>query len=318
VLQSVAGGAAAWRTNVDWTNQAIEADVRATAFASGRTERWFGLTVRQTNLDNYYYMTVRATNVVELRKLENGAIKVLASAPLTVALNRAYRLRLEAIGTWIRGYVDGQLLVQAQDKLHKHGAPGMRMYKTAVDYDNVSITPNPQVTLFTDDFEEDIPWEWTSFFGTGSYTKVIDGSRVLQQSSTADAARLIFATDATDQSVQVRAKATSFNGADRWFGLVARYADDYNFYYMTVRSSNQVSLRKQTGASFVALDTATFTVTPNTWYTLRLEAVGDSLRGYVNGQLLVEARDATIASGRYGVSMYKTAARFDDVRVVEP
>ncbi|HEU4625056.1 MAG TPA: hypothetical protein VFS52_09855 [Steroidobacteraceae bacterium] len=312
---SVAGDAAASRTGLDWSNQAIEADARPTAFsASG--ERWFGLTVRQTDTGNFYYVTLRTTNRIEVRKLQNGSISVLASAPFPVTLNRTYRLRLEAVGTWIRAYVDGKLFVQARDSVHKRGTAGVRMYKAAVDYDNVTITPNPQVTLFANDFEEDVPFEWTSVMG--GYTHVQDGSRVVEQTSTSGDARLIAGTDTGDQVVQMRAKAVTFNGADRWFGPVARYADDYNFYYMTVRSSNQVSLRKLTGANVTVLDSAPLPVTTNTWYTLRLEAVGNSLRGYVNGRLVVEARDSSIAAGRYGMAMYKTAARFDDLLALEP
>jgi hypothetical protein len=51
---------------------------------------------------------------------------------------------------------------------------------------------------------------------------------------------------------------------------------------------------------------------------LRLEAVGNQLRGYVNGRLLVEATDTTHARGTGGAVMYKTSADLFDYRAYQP
>lgn len=313
---STAADAAAVRTGIDWTNQAIEADAIPRSVASGG-ERWLGLTVRQTDPNNYHYLTLRNTNVVQLRKLENGAIRVLASATVPFALNRRYRLRLEAAGTWIRGYVDGQLRVQARDTRHTHGAAGLRMFRTSADFDNVVISPNPQVTLLSENFDQGgLP----KFFPhLGAWGEAVDGTAVLAQTSLAGDARATTRVEAGDQVVQARAKATSFaSGAERWFGLLARFQDDNNFYYLTVRNTNTVSLRKLVNGSIVVLDTATLPVAIGRWYTLRLEAVGNKLRAYVDGRFLMEAVDGSHSSGTYGFATFKTSAHFDDVVVAEP
>jgi hypothetical protein len=318
---NLAGDAGSTRTNVDMKNQSIEADVVPRAFATGTGERWFGLTVRQTDPGNFYYLTVRNNNVVSLRKLQNGAINVLASANLPVVLNRPYKLRLEAIGTRIRGYVDGQLRVQASDTRHTHGTPGIRMFRARTDYDNVVISPNPHTVLFRDDFEGtgiDVP-QW--FTHDGTWTNVASGTgSAFRQTSTTGDARVTTGVDATDQAIQVRARANSFAGGtgDRWFGLLARMRDINNYYYLTVRNTNTVSLRKLVNGSAVVLDTATLTVTPGTTYTLRLEAVGSALRAYVNGRLLLEAIDSSYAEGEYGLVTFRTNAQYDDVVVTQP
>jgi hypothetical protein len=51
-------------------------------------------------------------------------------------------------------------------------------------------------------------------------------------------------------------------------------------------------------------------------YDLRLELVHNTLRGYVNGKLLVERPVAINGNGRYGLAMHKTRAVFDDFRAV--
>jgi hypothetical protein len=313
---STAGDAAATRGDLDRTDQAIEVIATPRSFA-GNGEKWFGLTARQTDPGNFYYLTVRSTNVVQLRKLQNGVITVLASSSLPVTLNRAYRLRLEAVGTWIRGYVDGQLRVQARDALHKHGTPGVRMYRAATDYDDVAITPNPQITLFRDDFNDDPAQPWTTHNGT--WSEVADGSQVFAQTSLTGDGRVTSGVPADDQAIQVRAKANTFAaGGERWFGVMARFRDERNFYYVTVRNTNQLSLRKLVNGTIFVLDTAPLPVSTGRWYSLRLEAVGSSLRAYVDGRLLAEASDTSHTTGTYGLATYGTSAHFDDVVATQP
>ena len=59
-------------------------------------------------------------------------------------------------------------------------------------------------------------------------------------------------------------------------------------------------------------------MTPNAWYTLRLEAVGPKLRAYVNGRLMIEATDPQPAIGRVGLVGYNAAADYDNFRAVVP
>jgi hypothetical protein len=71
----------------------IQTRVRATAFAapSGSQERWFRTPARYRDASNYYYLSVRNSNKVSLRKVVNGRITVLGAAPLTVTPGTWYR-----------------------------------------------------------------------------------------------------------------------------------------------------------------------------------------------------------------------------------
>jgi pectate lyase len=211
------------------------------------------------------------------------------------------------------------MMLRARDETHVQGRMGLIMYRTRADYDNVIVSPNLQTTLLSDDFETRN--DWWSLQGEGQWSVVTDGSsRVYQQSSVVGGTRSITGVDITDdQIVAARAKAIAFgSGAGRWFGLMARYQDSNNYYYLTLRNDNTVSLRKLVNGAIVVLDDAPLTVTANTWYALRLEAIGSSLRAYVNGRLLLEASDDAFAQGAYGIAMYKAATRVDDFRVVQP
>ncbi len=101
-------------------------------------------------------------------------------------------------------------------------------------------------------------------------------------------------------------------------GPMARHVDERNYYYLTLRSSNTVSLRKLVNGAVTVLDTATLPVSPATWYSLRLDAVGDQIRGYVDGRLLVEATDAAHPTGTAGPVMFKAAVDYDDYSSIQP
>ena len=316
---SVAADAGSLRTGVDMRNQAIEAEVVARSVAAGAGERWFGLTVRQTDPDNLYFLTLRNNNTISLRKRVNGVVTVLQSNSMAVLLNRRYKLRLEAIGSRINAYVDGQLRINVTDRSLRGGTMGLRMFRTATDYDNVVISPNAHTTAFNDDFEEGGPHEQWWFPRLGTWDEVAEGNGVVfAQSSLSTDGRITTNIDLADQVVQARARPDQFAAGDRWFGLVSRLQDDQNFYYLTVRSSNSVSLRKIVNGTIFVLDSASFPVTAGTWYTLRLEAIGTSLRGYVNGRPLVEAIDDDFTAGTYGLATSRTAASFDNVTAMQP
>ena len=107
-----------------------------------------------------------------------------------------------------------------------------------------------------------------------------------------------------------------------FFGLIARYQDDLNYMYLVVNRNGTVSLRKLNNGVIQVFDTAPFTVTTGVWYNLSLEAVGDRLRVYINGSLVLEGVDPVIdpnsTRGRYGLITSRAAVDFDDVRVTEP
>lgn len=312
---SLTGTAASVLTNTDWTDQSIQAEIKPTAFDGA--DRWFGLAVRYTDASNYYYVTARSTNVVQLRRIVNGAFQPLASVPLPVTTNRTYALRLEAIGTLLRLYVDGKLALEVRDSSLRRGQAALIMHRTRADYDNVIVSPNRLTTLVADTFESGSTRLWTP--EAGVWSVISDGTKVYAQTSIADTARSVTGITTRDQIVQMRAKATAFaTGNERWFGAMVRFRDSANYYYVTVRSNNTISLRKLVNGSIHVLDSAPLNVRTGTWYTLRLEAIGKSLRGYVNGNLLLEADDSSFPTGSYGAVTFKTATRYDDFAAVQP
>ena len=173
-----------------------------------------------------------------------------------------------------------------------------------------------QTVLFTDDFEDGNANGWTVF--GGSWSVVTDGTRVYRQSSGSSRYRSGAGSTAwTNYSVEARVKPTTWNGTDRFAGLAARLRDRYNGYVLALRSSGRVEMLRIASGTSTALASRTFPVTLGTWYTLRIDAVGTTLRGYVNGALQFTATDGTFAAGLVGGATDYATASFDNFRVIE-
>lgn len=313
---STAGNATSLWNITDRANQSIEADIKPTAYATVTGDKWFGLTARYTDAANFYYVTLRNNNTVLLRRMVNGTFTTLASATLTVTLNRSYRVRLEAIGTRLRLFVDNRLLAEATDTSHARGRAGVMMFRTRADYDNIVVSANPLTPLVSHTFgnEEDTVTNWTTL-GTWTFNFV---DTTYDQSDTTAGAHAITGISTGNQVVHARVRRIGSAGTNNWFGVATRFRNPSNYYYVTLRNNNTVALRKLVNGAIVELDSAALTIASNTWYRIRFEAVGNLQRVYINDVLRLEASDASHATGRYGAIMYRTTAQYDEIRAFEP
>ncbi len=168
--------------------------------------------------------------------------------------------------------------------------------------------------LLSDDFQDGNSSGWGT--SNGSWSVVTDGSYVYKQSGTSTTAHAYNGTSTwANYSIQARAKALSFNGSGRYFGIAARYSSSSNYYFVVLTNSNTLEIRKKVGGASTTLASKTYTVATGTWYTLKLAVNGTSLQASVNGVLELSATDASIAAGRVAVTTYNASAEFDDVLV---
>ena len=145
------GAARAVLETSEGADQAIEADVRINELVG--TSPWAGFLLRYTDLQNYYYLLVNR-NSVQIRKIVGWRVPPIATAPLSLVLGRTYRFRIEAVGSRLRAFVNGEQVAEVIDDAHAHGKAGLTMFRARTDYDNVIVTSNPQTVLHTDTFNE--------------------------------------------------------------------------------------------------------------------------------------------------------------------
>jgi hypothetical protein len=308
-------------TTFSGTDQAIEADVRINELFA--TSPGVGLMLRYTDQQNYYYLLVNR-NILQIGKVVNGVFQIRASTglPLPLELGRTYRLRLEAIGSQLVAFVNGQRVVGAIDESHTGGLAGLTMFRARTDYDNVIVTTRPQTALLADDFQTGPSQRpWTSAPANAwSVVQVNVGSDgVYRQSLLSGTPRAVNGGPTRDQVVSAIVRPNAFNSgvADAFVGLMARHVDDSNHYYVAL-FRDRAAIRKRANGVHSSIKQVPFAFIPGTAYRVRFEAIGSSLRLYINDQLVAEGVDATLPTGRYGLITFNATADFDSFRAVRP
>ena len=120
-----------------------------------------------------------------------------------------------------------------------------------------------------------------------------------------------------DVTVTMRFKAIS-GRVDQAAGIVARVQDRDNYYILRANALEaNVNLYKYAAARRSGVKDGGVRVAAGQWHELRFELISDRLRGYLNGQLVVEATDSTYRAGRIGLwTKADSVTCFDDVTVV--
>ncbi|MBO4210964.1 DUF1080 domain-containing protein, partial [Micromonospora echinofusca] len=169
-------------------------------------------------------------------------------------------------------------------------------------------------TLFIDDFSDGNHSGWSQSGGTWSV--VTDDSQVLHQAKAdTDNARLFAGSSSwTDYAVQARVKPLTLP-ADGAVGLLARASGSTTFHRLVLLPGDQVRLEAVKSGASTVLGTASRTVGTGTWYTLKIEVAGNTVRGYVDGTLIGSGTSTVSAAGRIGVQTRYATARYDDVTV---
>jgi hypothetical protein len=304
------------QTIVHSANQAIQADM--TMHSGAGPGPWAGLMLRYTDPQNYYYLLVDRDSI-DIRRIVGGAFEPIATAPFSLVMGKRYRFRLEAIGQRLRAYLDGEVVAEALDSSHAEGQTGLIAWKMITDFDNVMSTGTPYTALFRDPFDLDdwrMPWE---FMPEGAWTRerLANDVTVLRQSSSG-IARAISGGPAEDQIVSVDVTARSFQSKDGWAGVLVRYADENNYYYVAWKNDGRVSLRKRVNGVITKISEAKMTMQRNRTYRIRVESIGNSLRYYIDGVFIGEAHLTDHTEGRYGLMTDRAVADFDTFSAMRP
>jgi hypothetical protein len=122
-----------------------------------------------------------------------------------------------------------------------------------------------------------------------------------------------------DLDVSTRFKAISGKN-DQAAGIIFRVQDKDNYYILRANAlENSVNLYKYTAGSRSELKGASVPVSSGQWHELRVETNDETLRGYLDGALVVETPDDTFHAGRVGLwTKADSVTCFDDVKAKAP
>ncbi len=167
-----------------------------------------------------------------------------------------------------------------------------------------SQTPAPKV-LFQDDFSKPSSG-WSVYKDADGENGYIDGSYHILINKPDMYSWSTPGVDLTDVVIDVDIQKKA--GPDEnEFGVVCRYKDDKNFYFLTVSSDGYYGVTKLVDGkmALIGMDQLQFkdaVIHPGeTSNHVRVECTGDRLTLTANGQLLADVKDSTFTGGDVGV-----------------
>jgi hypothetical protein len=175
----------------------------------------------------------------------------------------------------------------------------------------------PAASRVQDTFEDANSSGWTPWGTTQWRVLASSGSYVFRQSNVQGDARAVFDSFCgANQSIQSDLRVNAFGNTTQncWAGLMVRYTDSRNFYYL-MNGRDTLQIRKNVNGVFGPIATTPFVMQVGRNYRFRLEAIGTRLRAYVDDKLMLDVRDTSLASGRTGLAMWKADTQFDNVVV---
>jgi hypothetical protein len=238
-----------------------------------------------------------------------------------------FRASLRVSGNKVDVYFSFQQGAVVTDNSLTHGRGGVVTWLARADFDDLHVSATDEYELFYrewgfggNDYESgmhELSGHWAVLQGGDEEESYLAG---LYQSDTSGDARAIIGTPVANQELTSWLKVNSFAASQTgaWVGMVARYVDAKNYYYVTMRASGQIQIKKIVNGVITVLASSNFTAVLGQVYRVRFLVINDQLQLYVDEALVASAHDADIASGQYGIATYRAAATWDLFGVVQP
>ena len=108
---------------------------------SGNTDRAAGIIFRVQDKDNYYIVRANALeDNVNIYKYVNGGRSLLKEGTVKVLSGQWQELHIEVVGSRIRGFLNGRLVVETSDDTFKSGKVGLWTKADSVTcFDDVEV-----------------------------------------------------------------------------------------------------------------------------------------------------------------------------------
>jgi hypothetical protein len=166
------------------------------------------------------------------------------------------------------------------------------------------LVARPGDALFWDDFSG-TSGNWPQLSGANGSLGVVLGTYRIQVLSTQY--EVVATPGRTFRDVQVEVDAARQGGpVQNLFGLVCRSSQVKEFYFFAISSDGYYALGKAINGQVTLLGQEMMAYNANILQGdnsnhLRLDCIGGTLTGYVNGQVVASSIDADLASGEAGL-----------------
>jgi hypothetical protein len=189
-----------------------------------------------------------------------------------------------------------------------------------------TIVDTPLGTLLMDDFESGAA-KWMVTQGTCSITAdtdadggMSDGTNVMNCINGGNEARAIAGQVGWGEyTVKAKIKVNEMDAGRRIY-LAARFTDSSNWYGAAIYNGSpyEVQIRKKVAGTSTDIARVSYPIVLGTWYTLKLEVKGATLRLSVNDVVQLEATDTSFSAGEIALLVDRSDISWDDVTVTNP
>ncbi len=314
----------------NWTDILVSARLRSL------DDDAIGLFFRYQDATHYYRFSMdRQRGYRRLVKNVGGTFTLLWEDAIAYDTDRAYELTVIAIGSTLRGFLDGVPLFVVEDADLATGSIGLYCWaNTDARFSDVRVYPayqafqtwllnDPFYVLatgrwqFIDEGDQDGPSQWAVAAGELQQTSNIHGgdpdpAAIEKPGTLATAGNLNWA----DYRLSVRL----LSDTDQGIGVVFRYQDADNYYRFSMDRARGFRRLTKTVAGVVSTlweDTVPYTVGRE--YIFTVDCLDQRLTGYLDGVELFNLDDPSLAAGQIGLYCWaNTGARFQEVRVAAP
>lgn len=122
--------------NTSWDDYTFEVDVQPLSFDGNSA---IFINFRYSDNSNTYRAVIHGYNQLRLQKKVSGALTELANESYTFNTGTIYTIRLEAVGTNLKVYVNDNLEISETDASHSSGEIALATWKTTANFDNVLV-----------------------------------------------------------------------------------------------------------------------------------------------------------------------------------
>jgi len=180
--------------------------------------------------------------------------------------------------------------------------------------------------LLEDDFEAGNAAQWLEVAGS-PWSVALDSSRASYSYRLTPVFGDFYASVAkagswTDQVIEADVEVLEFGGTGTGdvVALLGRFSNIDNYYAAVLRPDGRAAIRARVaGAPPSSIKTsASLGIKVGTWYRLRFELIGTTLRLAIDGQQVAVIDDSSLTRGTVALGGDNSAASFDNVRVTRP
>lgn len=311
-----------------WANYRLIARMRSD------TDAAIGMIFRYVDADNYYRLSIDAkVKKYILTKKVNGVFTPISDKPGGFKVSESFTVTVDAVGTKLVAYIENERIFEVTDNTFTAGQVGFSCWSNNAarfEYVEVSRPPLEASAILRDRFVEGDISGWRivdeGSVNAPSDWKIVDGGLCQLSSINTPLSRRdrlsnrgtqAVAGDSNWTDVMASTLLESPNGSA--IGVLFRYRDRENYYRFSMDSQQGYRhLVKKVGGTFKLLWDDKFAYEAGLTHEFTVVAVGNILRGYMNGVPMFVVEDSSLTTGQIGLYCFKNMdARFSDVRVYE-